>query len=365
MSEKCTDNSFDFDSYLDSDKSEYIFQKNEQKFLASGDEFGVDSMFRLQLIMSLSFLSNTTLIYPLLYVAVGLEVLAYDLNCEQLVISTPAKRYKVSLDEINTISISESGKYLGVADDSGSVIVIDLESDDQIFNQLGHDNLCTCIEFRSGRPNEVITGSMDKDIKLWDFVNGKLLEHFDTTSQLGSLQSSTSMNPPFVTSLDVHKDGNIIAAGLGDGSILIFQYLRQKSSKKSYKPTKGCKKVDRRMLSGGFDSDLKVWRWFKIEASTLLISAGLDGRIALWDISGSIDVIKMDDQVTFLSSNPPPNFLSLSQKKQENLDKQRNEPGLISCLETKKKINCVVAYNYSPNVVEVFATGSSNLQKDP
>ncbi|KAJ3128796.1 WD repeat-containing protein 53 [Nowakowskiella sp. JEL0407] len=225
-------------------------------------------------IMSMCFAANNSAL-PLLYVAVNNQVLVYNLDHNLPVISKPDTQFLCAEDEINQIAINDLGTLLAVADDSGRVSILDSKSGKCVSKiEMMHDSVVqTKVSFQflifwysrliRFLVSKVISGSMDKDIKLWNFTNG-LLDHFDCTytPKPSATSQTTSINPPFVTAIDLHKDGNVIAAGLGDGNIILFQNHRSQAKKRDAKKRQGNgDAAGRRMLEGGFDGDNCFWKW--------------------------------------------------------------------------------------------------------
>ncbi|KAJ3334215.1 WD repeat-containing protein 53 [Blyttiomyces sp. JEL0837] len=150
--------------------------------------------------------------------------------------------------------------------------------------QKNHDNICSVVSFRARKPWEIWTGGFDIKVLKWDFSKGRPTETFATETPIAddeqgqSGSQNQSVNPPFVQSLKVFEDGACIAAGLGNGNIMVWQQVPKSPQS----------------LSLSWINNAHSWSVTGLDTlpsrqhpqiSRLLVSAGLDGKLALWSIS--------------------------------------------------------------------------------
>lgn len=134
-------------------------------------------------------------------------------------------RLKLSKDEINQIDISPCGKYLAAGDDSGEVMLtnIDANSSHLCFSGV-HDNICSSVVFSSWSDAELISGGLDCQIVGWDYELKEAIWHRRMESEPGS----QICNPPMVHCVatplldpEHEKWPGLSAAARGDGSIWV------------------------------------------------------------------------------------------------------------------------------------------------
>lgn len=74
----------------------------------------------------------------------------------------------VGEEEINWLSVNESGALLAVADDSGAVRVVDLQLEKVIRTLRKHDNICSSVTFRPHRPQSLVSAGLDMQVRCKD-----------------------------------------------------------------------------------------------------------------------------------------------------------------------------------------------------
>ncbi|ORY96936.1 quinon protein alcohol dehydrogenase-like superfamily [Syncephalastrum racemosum] len=162
---------------------------------------------------------------PELYLAVGTKVLAYDLRNTSMILSENARSFEFSKDEINHIDINAKGTFLATADDEGEIKIVDLQSH-KIHKKMykKHANIAMSVAFHPQKSWEVWSGGLDCKLFTWDFSMGKLKNVFDTVIPDGGAM----FNPPFVHSLTIGASCGTVAAGLGDGSLMLVTGAKAK-----------------------------------------------------------------------------------------------------------------------------------------
>lgn len=83
----------------------------------------------------------------------------------------PAEELKdVGEDEINSLSVSETGASLALADDSGAVRVVDLQTGKVSRTLRKHTNICASVAFRPQRPQSLVSAGLDMQVRDTDFT---------------------------------------------------------------------------------------------------------------------------------------------------------------------------------------------------
>lgn len=70
-------------------------------------------------------------------------------------------------DEINAVALNETGSILAVADDSGSVRVLELPGGKVCRTLRRHTNICSSVAFRPQRPNNLVSAGLDMQVSEW------------------------------------------------------------------------------------------------------------------------------------------------------------------------------------------------------
>ena len=252
------------------------------------------------------------------YAAVGNKVYQHDLSHATTPILTYAEELQSSLltaeDEINQIILSPDGSTLAAADDTGHIQWLRLQDNNQQ-HQVCHaaDALTTAIYF-SPRTKHMVSGGTDCTIKLWSYNNSSS----SSSSRPPQLRrtvpplttknddNNTWCNPPMVHALAYNTTGDLIAAGLGDGSVGILQassltwmwHLEQAHG------TSGVADVV-------WQGDQRLW------------SAGNDGQIVQWTVGsddgdGDDDGLLQSPQRVFSMQHhvPKMNWLTITRRPQ-------------------------------------------------
>lgn len=109
----------------------------------------------------------------LLYVSHGETVSVLDPRS----LKKPAEELKdVGEDEINSLSVSETGASLALADDSGAVRVVDLQTGKVSRTLRKHTNICSSVAFRPQRPQSLVSAGLDMQVRDMDFTSGRTQE---------------------------------------------------------------------------------------------------------------------------------------------------------------------------------------------
>eukprot|EP00933_Yihiella_yeosuensis_P031309 TRINITY_DN24860_c0_g1_i2.p1 TRINITY_DN24860_c0_g1~~TRINITY_DN24860_c0_g1_i2.p1 ORF type:complete len:283 (+),score=55.19 TRINITY_DN24860_c0_g1_i2:243-1091(+) len=166
----------------------------------------------------------------LLLASSGTDVIGFDLRSERVLLKEPDNlRKDFAKEEINQIVIDSAGHLAALAEDSGAVHLLDLNTwrleKTLGGKKCGHDNICSSVAFQPGSGWGLASGGLDAAVILWKRSGrGKISRLLPDAGE----ESATStggpqlLNPPFVHSLSFSPDGQALAAGLGDGTIALL-----------------------------------------------------------------------------------------------------------------------------------------------
>jgi len=157
-----------------------------------------------------------------LIAAAGREVFAYDLRAPGMVLREPAvPSMGRAREEVSTLALDASGRFVSIGDDSGEVRLVDLDGEDQPPElQASHGSICSCVAFRPAAGLEMLSAGMDACIVRWDGTTGAAVRSWNLATQLGADETQL-VNPRHVHSLAYAPGGDCFAAALGDGSVEI------------------------------------------------------------------------------------------------------------------------------------------------
>ncbi len=161
-------------------------------------------------------------------ISVGRSVLVYDTNKDPP--NTPSQRFlNCTKEEINHLSVNSGVEFMSACDDSGDVVILDIKRRGVFKRCSGHDNICSCALFNPRRQWEIVSGGLDCRLIAWDYSKGKVTASMDMTrvEPPATPPSSYSVNPPMVHALCFIRDSPILAAGLGNGKVVLVNLARR------------------------------------------------------------------------------------------------------------------------------------------
>ncbi|KAH0830620.1 WD40-repeat-containing domain protein [Lanmaoa asiatica] len=158
-----------------------------------------------------------------LWVASGRQALRFSLSTDKLILtsSDALQRLDIGVDDDDNsgdLSINVKGTKMAFCTDSGSVGVVDLQTNEVTRMKQSHNNVCGSVRFIPGRPSELVSGGYDYAMLHFDFMQGSVLSRDDLSA--APVSSGVSLSPPFILSLSISPTG-IIAAGTADGRLYI------------------------------------------------------------------------------------------------------------------------------------------------
>ncbi len=179
------------------------------------------------------------------------------------------------------------GTHLAVADDTGTVVVADLQAGGSVFKKLGrrHTNVCMAAQFRVSHRYDLVSGGLDAQVVHWDFFKARPLATVSAGSpstaaaagetgkeEEGGAEGSGNQwcNPPFVYALAVDPDDRGVAAALGNGTIARYAFDGDRGLRLDQTLAGGHTAIvnsvchagsdGRTLVSGGSDKRICVWR---------------------------------------------------------------------------------------------------------
>ena len=203
-----------------------------------------------------------------LYASCGQHVVVYDMR----EMSSPVTVFDFNDEEIDQIVLNEKEAFLAACDDSGHVKVISLQ-ERRVYKTLRkHGNICSSVCFRPRRPWDLFSAGFDCMLMQWDFSRARPL----CKVNLHELNAGTDhpesymINPPFIHSMALSPNGGLLACGAENS--LVYMFNAAKRTPEYLGP-----------LNGHTHGVSQVH--FPTFKEALLVSAGNDGNIALWDLT--------------------------------------------------------------------------------
>lgn len=201
---------------------------------------------------------------------------------------------------VNTVVFDRTGKQLITAGHDATIRMWDVQSGKLLRRLVGHTNRITCIDIqRNG--SLAASSSWDKTVRVWNSETGEQVTKLDLPSGAESVAFhpqghvlvtgtskvqfwTTAGWEPFasinvknsVMSLSISPDGNLVACGLYNGDILIFEFATQRQVARLIGHTNKTESIE-------FSSDGKR-----------LASASGDNTARLWDIESQREIIRME-----------------------------------------------------------------------
>ncbi|KAF5896991.1 WD repeat-containing protein 53, partial [Clarias magur] len=215
----------------------------------------------------------------LLYVSHGETVSVLDPRS----LKKPTEELKdVGEDEINSLSVSDTGASLALADDSGAVRVVDLQTGKVSRTLRKHTNICSSVAFRPQRPQSLVSAGLDMQLMMWNLQKARpvwtyslqeALEEEEGEGVTSQQRAGQLFNPPLAHCVSVASCGNILACAAEDGRV----HLARVGAGSTLEQQGAIKAHSQGASQAHFLSFMPHPYW--------LASGGNDGVVALWDIS--------------------------------------------------------------------------------
>ncbi|KAI5626439.1 WD repeat-containing protein 53 [Silurus asotus] len=211
----------------------------------------------------------------LLYVSHGETVSVLDPRS----LKTPVDEIEnVGEDEINSLSVSETGASLALCDDSGAVRVVDLQTRKVNRTLRKHTNICSSVAFRPQRPQSLVSAGLDMQLMLWNLQKARpvwtySLQEAQEEEERSQQQGGQLFNPPLAHCVSVASCGNVLACAAEDGRVHLARV-----GVGSRLEQQGAIKAHSQGASQAHFLNFMPHPYF-------LATGGNDGVVALWDIS--------------------------------------------------------------------------------
>ncbi|KAJ8280501.1 hypothetical protein GJAV_G00055620 [Gymnothorax javanicus] len=190
----------------------------------------------------------------------------------------PVQELQVGEDEINGLSLNETGALLAAADDSGAVRVVEVGSGKVSRTLRRHTNICSSVAFRPQRPQSLVSAGLDMQVMLWSLQKARpvwALNLQDAIEEEEGFQQTPGQlfNPPLVHCVSVATCGNVVACAAEDGQVHV---LRVGGGPRPEQQT-ALKAHSQGVSQAHFLNFLPHPYW--------LATGGNDARVTLWDVS--------------------------------------------------------------------------------
>ncbi|KAI9294506.1 WD40 repeat-like protein [Neoconidiobolus thromboides FSU 785] len=235
-----------------------------------------------------------------LYIVSLNHIYVFDLNSKKLILDCLNKKdvlkdIIILEEDINQIAINSQGKLLAAVNDDGKVIVIDIESENTVSRfEDQHKNVAFTVLFHPTK-NEIISGGMDYSIKFWKLKDELPYYELQPKNTNLSEHSNQLINPPFVLCSSYHISLDILAFGLGNGSLYLMKYKKPENNWQSYQLP---------YTHNYSISYIKLIRYNNID---YLMSAGNDGILCVFKLDLKslclLEVIKRCDILPYSKIN--------------------------------------------------------------
>ncbi|KAG6867426.1 hypothetical protein C0993_002900, partial [Termitomyces sp. T159_Od127] len=171
---------------------------------------------------------------------------------------------------VTSVAFSPDGTQIVSGSSDGSVQLWDVLAGKQVYELQGHSRVVTSVAF-SPNGTQIVSGSYDNSIQVWNASGGK---------QVQKLQGHTNR----VTSVAFSPDGTKIVSGSFDYSVRVWDILASNQVKELQGHTNAVSSV-------AFSSD-----------GTQIVSGSYDHSVRVWDVLASTQVWKLQDHTTAVAS---------------------------------------------------------------
>ena len=287
----------------------------DQQFLASGSRDGSIRIWNDSGICIMAAFTSTPVYFikyyttDILYFSSDNRIFSLMLNKNDLINKSKPFLLMTSLDDINQFDFEKNTNQISIADDSG--IIQTFKDSIKTLNQK-HSNLATAVKYKPNAQHEIWSCGMDFKLYAFNTITKEIIKEVTF--------STTSINPPFCCSLAFSSDGKWIAVGRGDSIVTLIDLRKYKKSKK----------YD---LEGGHSWSVTCIEFIKIDQKLFIVSGGICGRVAIWDIDSKkmIGSIESNRKIDSLCTKASENSLLVYICGHEIIEKGNNE-GVIDIL---------------------------------
>ncbi|XP_070537835.1 WD repeat-containing protein 53-like [Ptychodera flava] len=206
------------------------------------------------------------------FISSGNKISEHD--CQNL--SEPVWTCEFNSEEVNQLALNSNEELLAACDDTGQVKVINLRERKLHRTLRKHSNICTSVKFRKKKQWELVSGSMDECVVQWECGRGRVMTILDMKDFVKESMPGNAylVNPPLVHSVDISGNDRLLACGLENATVELFEFQGKKGITEI-----GCLK--------GHTQGVSQVHFPRFKSTDCLVSAGNDGKIILWDVSGN------------------------------------------------------------------------------
>nr|XP_020484190.1 WD repeat-containing protein 53-like [Labrus bergylta] len=222
-------------------------------------------------------------------------------------------------EEINALTVNETGSALAVADDSGAVRVLELPGGKVCRTLRRHTNICSSVAFRPQRPNNLLSAGLDMQVMLWGLQKTRplwILNLQDVAEEEDDQQQQQRpgqlFNPPLVHCVSVASCGNIVGCAAEDGRV----HLMRIGSGSKLEQQGAVKAHNQGASQAHFASFLSHPYW--------LVTGGNDGQVVLWELSKH-PVVSLEVKASAPAA-PRRKGKSKAKRKEQSRDKAKTPP---------------------------------------
>lgn len=214
------------------------------------------------------------------FMASGVKIVQFDMRD----LKSPVWDCAYNAEEINQITLNCNEELLASCDDAGLIKIISVQEKKCKRTLRKHSNICTSVKFRSEKQWELVSGGMDACVVQWESGRGQVMRVLDMqeVTQESRQCSGYMVNPPLVHSVDVSENDRLMACGLENSCVEVFEF-------------RGKKGIHEWVCLQGHSRGVSQVHFPRFQPSDWLLSAGNDGKIILWDIKGGAGDPRVDN----------------------------------------------------------------------
>lgn len=189
----------------------------------------------------------------------------------------PIQTFRHNEQEINQLTVNDKEEFLASADDSGIIKVFNMNTKRVYKTLRKHTNICSSVAFRPRHVWDLLSAGYDQRLIHYDFSKGRAVCDINI-AEVGVDPNTFDhyvVNPPFIHSMSLSSDGNILACGTDNNLVQIFDASKRTLSYMTH--LKGHSDAvaqvhfpsfdDYTLLSGGNDGVINMWKLNTIAAT--------------------------------------------------------------------------------------------------
>ena len=148
-------------------------------------------------------------------------------------------------ESVTSLAISPDGETLASGSVDKTIRLWDLKTGQKIKTLSVHSSYVTCVAFHAKKNSVLFSGSMDQTVKVWDI-------------ETAQIKRTYARHTEGVTCLAVHPNGQIIASGSHDCSVILWSNYKFAGHSASVLCV-AISPAGQTLVSGSQDKQIKVW----------------------------------------------------------------------------------------------------------